>query len=259
MSLNCWLLPPSGWLIFLPQWAPFQKNLNLEAKTDTLSALGWKEECQWETTDGGWHQVLETSCFMPRSPRMNWQCPSQQILLACFPTVTPVRDLDYLAASTVAQPGCQPCGIKHATRTPSPLTPSAVCILYLPLCKIIASGLQVKIHLLAVLFHCCPAVWFSVNLFPPLSFHFPGSDCKLFGAGCLFQYEAAQCGVQERTQFWAKSSGNEANTDSKLFSSQQVYILHLITHCTIIPVIPKSQLSEDSQWNSLALALSAGW
>lgn len=172
MSLNCWLLPASGWLIFPPQWAPFQKNLNLEAKTDTLSALGWKEECQQDITDGGWHQLLgsSTSCFMLQGPRMNWQCPSQQTLLARFLTVTPVRDLDYLASSTVAQPGCQPCGIKHTTRTLPPLTPSAAYILYLLLCKIIASGLQVKIHLLAVLFHCCPAVWFSVNLFPIFPF-----------------------------------------------------------------------------------------
>ena len=60
--------------------------------------------------------------------------PFQQTLLACFPTVTPAGDLDYLAASTVAQPGCQPCGMKHVTRTPLPLTQSAAYIYCIYLC-----------------------------------------------------------------------------------------------------------------------------
>lgn len=132
VSLNCWLLPTSGWPIFLPLLALFQKNLNPEAKTETpqLSTLSWKEECQQETTDGRWHQLLgsPTSCCMPWGPGISWQCPSQQTPLACFPIVTPVRDLDYLATSTVAQPSCQSHGVKRATRTPPPWTLSAACM-----------------------------------------------------------------------------------------------------------------------------------
>lgn len=109
-----------------------KKNLNLEAKTDIarLCTLSWKEKCQHETTDGRWHWLLgsPTLCCMPRGPRMSWQCPPQQTPLACFPTVTPAGDLDYLAASTAAQPGCQSHGVKHATRTPPLWTPSAACM-----------------------------------------------------------------------------------------------------------------------------------
>lgn len=57
----------------------------------------------------------------------------------------------------------------HETCHQDPTAFDTVCsiyILYLPLCKIVGSGLQMKIHLLAVLFHYCPVI-FSESVHSP--------------------------------------------------------------------------------------------
>lgn len=226
MSLNCWLLPASGLLIFLPQWALFQKNLKLEAKTDTLqlSTLGWKEECQRETTDGRWHQLLGSStlCFMLRGPRMNWQCPSQQILLARFPTVTPVRDLDYLAwLPALWHKTCHQdptawdtvCRV-HAISTPvqdhriraADEDPSSCCILSLLFCSVIF-GESVPSPVLPFPWLWLQAVWcrlpFSMKLHSVEPKRVPSSELKLQGKR---QIQIASCFLHSRYAFCPWSS-----------------------------------------------------
>lgn len=140
MSLSHRLLPTSGWQIFLPLGAPFKKNLNLEAKTDT-PGLSTERSGRVPARDRRWEMAPAPreprSCCMPWGPGMSWQCPP-------------------------------------AAGVPRSIYPSARSW----------DQSSRNFHPLVLVFPYWSAVWFSANLSPSLSFHFPVSGCKQFGANC---------------------------------------------------------------------------
>lgn len=86
-----WVADISAPLSTLPKSYSWGQDSYPWAQPSELEGEDW----QHGITDGRWQQLLRSPTLnhVPHCPRMSWQCPPQQPLLACFPALTPARDL----------------------------------------------------------------------------------------------------------------------------------------------------------------------